>query len=94
MSGQRNASEQAFEHGEPFARGISVNTLAPGAIETDFGGGAVRDNEQLNKMIAGMTALGRVGLPADIGAAVSVLLAPETHWMTAQRIEVSGGTLI
>jgi NAD(P)-dependent dehydrogenase (short-subunit alcohol dehydrogenase family) len=75
-------------------RRITVNTVAPGAIETDFGGGAVRDNVELNKMIAGMTALGRVGLPDDIGAAVSLLLAPESHWMTGQRIEVSGGTLL
>jgi NAD(P)-dependent dehydrogenase (short-subunit alcohol dehydrogenase family) len=72
-------------------RKISVNTLAPGAIETDFGGGAVRDNPQLNKTIAGITALGRVGLPDDIGAAVSVLLAAESGWINGQRIEVSGG---
>ena len=76
------------------SRRITVNTVAPGAIETDFGGGAVRDNAELNKMIAGMTALGRVGLPDDIGGAVSLLLAPEAHWMTGQRIEVSGGTLL
>jgi NAD(P)-dependent dehydrogenase (short-subunit alcohol dehydrogenase family) len=73
------------------SRKISVNVLAPGAIETDFGGGAVRDNVNLNKMIASQTALGRVGLPDDIGGAVSALLAPEAHWMTGQRIEVSGG---
>jgi NAD(P)-dependent dehydrogenase (short-subunit alcohol dehydrogenase family) len=72
-------------------RGISVNTLAPGAIETDFGGGAVRDNKDLNQMIASMTALGRVGLPDDIGGALAMLLAPENHWITGQRIEVSGG---
>jgi NAD(P)-dependent dehydrogenase (short-subunit alcohol dehydrogenase family) len=75
-------------------RGISVNTLAPGAVETDFRGGAVRDNPELKKVIAGMTALGRVGLPDDIGAAVSLLLAPESHWITGQRIEASGGTLL
>jgi NAD(P)-dependent dehydrogenase (short-subunit alcohol dehydrogenase family) len=73
------------------SRKISVNVLAPGAIETDFGGGAVRDNVNLNKLIASQTALGRVGLPDDIGGAVSALLAPEAHWMTGQRIEVSGG---
>ena len=73
------------------ARGIAVNTLAPGAIETDFGGGAVRDNPQLNKQIADMTALGRVGLPDDIGGAVALLLSPEGRWITGQRIEVSGG---
>ena len=73
------------------ARKISVNTLAPGAIETDFGGGAVRDNEQLNRMIAGMTSLGRVGLPDDIGGAVAALLSSDAGWINAQRIEASGG---
>jgi NAD(P)-dependent dehydrogenase (short-subunit alcohol dehydrogenase family) len=75
-------------------RGIAVNTLAPGAIETDFGGGFVRDNEGLNKMIAGMTAMGRVGQPDDIGAAVASLLTSHSQWITAQRIEVSGGQSI
>lgn len=79
---------QAVELG---ARGITVNTLAPGAIETDFGGGAVRDNPQLNAMIAGQTALGRVGVADDIGGAVAMLLAPENRWLNGQRIEVSGG---
>ncbi|MBL8685761.1 MAG: SDR family oxidoreductase [Myxococcales bacterium] len=72
-------------------RGISVNTLAPGAIETDFGGGAVRDNAQLNAMIAGQTALGRVGKPEDIGEALASLLMPESRWINGQRIEVAGG---
>lgn len=76
------------------ARKISVNVLAPGAIETDFGGGVVRDNAQVNQMIASVTALGRVGLPDDIGAAVASLLQPGTHWMTGQRFEASGGTLL
>jgi len=75
-------------------RGISVNTLAPGAIATDFGGGVVRDNEAMNKGIASQTALGRVGLPDDIGAAVSMLLSPESKWMTGQRIEASGGMFL
>lgn len=75
-------------------RKITVNTLAPGAIETDFGGGAVRDNQQLNQQLAGMTALGRVGLPDDIGNAVAMLLAPEAAWITGQRIEVSGGMFL
>ncbi|MBK7536202.1 MAG: SDR family oxidoreductase [Myxococcales bacterium] len=75
-------------------RKITVNTLAPGAIETDFGGGVVRDNKQLNQQIAGMTALGRVGVPDDIGDAVALLLAPEAAWITGQRIEVSGGMLL
>ena len=75
-------------------RGIRVNTLAPGAIETDFGGGAVRDNAQLNAFIASQTALGRVGLPDDIGAAVAALLGPGTGWINAQRIEASGGMML
>lgn len=73
------------------ARKIAVNTLAPGAIATDFGGGAVRDNAELNAMIAGQTALGRVGLPDDIGGAVAALLADEAGWINGQRIEASGG---
>jgi NAD(P)-dependent dehydrogenase (short-subunit alcohol dehydrogenase family) len=76
------------------ARGITVNTLAPGAIETDFGGGAVRDNKQLNQAIAAQTALGRVGLPDDIGRAAALLLSPEASWITGQRVEFSGGMLL
>jgi NAD(P)-dependent dehydrogenase (short-subunit alcohol dehydrogenase family) len=76
------------------ARRISVNAIAPGAIETDFGGGAVRDNKELNAMVSGMTAQGRVGLPDDIGGAVAALLAPNANWITGQRIEVSGGMLL
>jgi len=72
-------------------RRIVVNSVAPGAIETDFGGGAVRDNEELNKMIASQTALGRVGLPDDIGGVIASLLSEETRWINGQRIEVSGG---
>lgn len=75
-------------------RGIAVNTLAPGAIETDFGGGAVRDNAQLNAQIAGFTAMGRVGLPDDIGGAVAALLSDGAGWMTGQRVEVSGGMML
>ncbi|MBX7080159.1 MAG: SDR family oxidoreductase [Nannocystaceae bacterium] len=73
------------------SRGITVNTLAPGAIATDFGGGAVRDNPTLAAMIAGQTALGRVGQAPDIGGAVAWLLAPESRWINGQRIEASGG---
>ncbi|HWA75375.1 MAG TPA: SDR family oxidoreductase [Polyangiaceae bacterium] len=76
------------------SRKISVNTLAPGAIATDFNGGLVRDNADLNKHVAAQTALGRVGLPDDIGGAVALLLAPETHWITGQRIEASGGMML
>ncbi|MFL1874906.1 SDR family NAD(P)-dependent oxidoreductase [Hansschlegelia beijingensis] len=75
-------------------RGIAVNTVAPGAIETDFGGGAVRDDESLNKAFAEMTALGRVGVPDDIGPMIASLLAPASRWVNAQRIEVSGGQII
>ena len=76
------------------ARGISVNIIAPGAIETDFGGGAVRDNAPLNQHIAAQTALGRVGLPDDIGDAIAALLSDELGWMNAQRVEVSGGMFL
>ena len=79
---------QAKELGE---RKIRANVVAPGAIETDFGGGAVRDNEDLNKHIASLTALGRVGLPDDIGGVVAFLCTEESRWVNAQRIEVSGG---
>jgi NAD(P)-dependent dehydrogenase (short-subunit alcohol dehydrogenase family) len=72
-------------------RGIGVNVVAPGAIETDFGGGLVRDNKQLNAMIASQTALGRVGLPDDVGGAIASLLEAENAWINAQRIEISGG---
>jgi len=75
-------------------RRIRVNTLAPGAIATDFSGGVVRDNADVNAMIASATALGRVGLPDDIGGALSTLLAPESGWINAQRIEASGGQAI
>jgi len=75
-------------------KGIRVNTVATGAIETDFGGGAVRDNKDLNTMISGMTALGRVGLPDDIGGVVAFLCSDDAKWVNAQRIEVSGGMLI
>lgn len=75
-------------------RGITVNTVAPGAIETDFLGGAVRDTPELNAQFAAMTALGRVGVPDDIGPAVANLLAPANRWITAQRIEISGGQTI
>ncbi|MFC4653550.1 MULTISPECIES: SDR family NAD(P)-dependent oxidoreductase [Rheinheimera] len=72
-------------------RRVRVNTLAPGAIETDFGGGAVRDNAGLNQLIASQTALGRVGLPDDIGGAVVTLLSEQSGWINGQRIEASGG---
>lgn len=70
---------------------IRVNVIAPGAIETDFGGGTVRDNEQLNKYVASVTALGRVGQANDIGTVVAFLCTDDAKWVNAQRIEVSGG---
>jgi NAD(P)-dependent dehydrogenase (short-subunit alcohol dehydrogenase family) len=76
------------------ARGIAVNTVAPGAIATDFGGGAVRDVEDLNRFVASQTALGRAGLPDDIGDMVAALLLPDNRWVNAQRIEASGGMFV
>lgn len=76
------------------ARGITANVLAPGAIETDFSGGMVRDNPEVNKIVASNTALGRAGLPDDIGDMVALMLSDEAGWMTAQRVEASGGMFI
>ena len=75
-------------------RGITANTVAPGAIATDFGGGVVRDNEQVRALMASQTALRRVGVAQDIGGVISALLADGTKWINAQRIEASGGALI
>lgn len=82
---------QAKELGD---RNIRVNIVAPGAIETDFNGGMVRDNKELNDHIASITALGRVGLPTDIGPVVAFLCTDEAYWINGQRIEVSGGQAI
>lgn len=76
------------------SRGIAVNTVAPGAIETDFLGGAVRDTPDMNREFAGLTALGRVGLSDDIGPMIASLLGPDNRWINAQRIEVSRGQAI
>ena len=76
------------------SRGIAVNTVAPGAIETDFLGGAVREMPDLNTVFADMTALGRVGVPDDIGPMIASLLSDDNRWITGQRIEVSGGQVI
>jgi len=75
-------------------RGIAVNVVAPGAIETDFGDGLVRDNREVNDFIASQTALGRVGLPEDIGGVIASLLSEENRWINAQRIEASGGMFL
>ena len=75
-------------------RRIAVNVVAPGAIATDFSGGMVRDNPAINKHVADLTALGRVGLPDDIGPMIASLLSDDNGWVNAQRIEVSGGQSI
>ena len=76
------------------SRGISANTLAPGAIATDFGGGRTRDSKEINAMLAGQTALGRVGLPDDIGALTAAMLSDDFRWVNGQRIEASGGFML
>jgi NAD(P)-dependent dehydrogenase (short-subunit alcohol dehydrogenase family) len=73
------------------SRRITANVVAPGAIQTDFGGGMVRDNPEVNKLIAEMTTLGRAGVPDDIGPMIAALLSDDNRWVNAQRIEVSGG---
>ena len=74
-----------------FRSKITANVIAPGAIETDFSGGMVRDDPQMNAAVAAQTALGRVGLPDDIGGAIAALLSEGTGWINGQRIEASGG---
>lgn len=76
------------------SRGIAVNVVAPGAIATDFGGGVVRDNAEVNKGVASVTALGRVGQPEDIGGVVAFLCSETGRWINGQRIEVSGGMML
>ena len=80
-----------YQAKELAGRRIRANIVAPGAIETDFGGGRTRDNKEINAHIASLTAMGRVGLPTDIGPVVAFLCTPEANWIDAQRIEVSGG---
>lgn len=75
-------------------RRITANTVAPGPVQTDFSGGMVRDNPEVNKMISAMTALGRPGVPEDIGPMIAALLSEESRWVNAQRIEVSGGLVL
>lgn len=80
-----------YQAKELAVRGIRVNSVAPGPIATDFGGGVIRDNAQYNANVKTMTALGRVGEPEDIGGVVAFLCTEDARWITAQRIEVSGG---
>lgn len=75
-------------------RRIAVNVVAPGAVATDFSGGIVRDNAEVNKHVADLTALGRAGLPEDLGSMIASLLSEDNRWVNAQRIEVSGGLSI
>jgi NAD(P)-dependent dehydrogenase (short-subunit alcohol dehydrogenase family) len=75
-------------------RRITVNVIAPGAVATDFSGGIVRDNPEVNKLVASHTALGRVAGPDDIGSALAALLADENGWVNGQRIEVNGGVMM
>jgi NAD(P)-dependent dehydrogenase (short-subunit alcohol dehydrogenase family) len=83
-----------YQAKELAGRRIRSNIVAPGAIETDFGGGRTRDNKEINAHIASLTAMGRVGLPTDIGPVVAFLCTDEAYWIDAQRIEVSGGQSI
>ncbi|BAJ81819.1 putative oxidoreductase [Acidiphilium multivorum AIU301] len=76
------------------ARRITANVVAPGAVQTDFSGGIVRDNPEVNKRISDLTALGRAGLPDDIGPMIAALLSEDNRWINAQRIEASGGMVI
>lgn len=75
-------------------RKIAVNVVAPGAIETDFGNGHVRDNKEINATVASMTALGRAGLPEDVGGVVAFLCTEDARWINGQRIEISGGMVL
>lgn len=75
-------------------RRIAVNTVAPGGVATDFGGGAVRDNPEVGRFLASVTALGRVGQPDDLGALIASLLSDDARWVNAQRIEASGGMFV
>ncbi|APO66758.1 3-oxoacyl-(acyl-carrier-protein) reductase protein [Rhizobium gallicum] len=76
------------------ARQIRVNTIAPGAIATDFGGGVVRDDANVNAYVAGTIALGRVGEPDDIGGAVAAILSDDMGWANGTTFDISGGQAI
>jgi NAD(P)-dependent dehydrogenase (short-subunit alcohol dehydrogenase family) len=76
------------------ARGIRANVVAPGAIMTDFGGGHLRANEDLQKRVSDITALGRPGMAEDIGGVVAFLCTEDARWVNGQRIEASGGMMV
>lgn len=75
-------------------RGIRINAVAPGPSATDFNSGAMRDDPELRATLAAHTALGRVGQPDQIGDAIAALTSDEMRWVTAERLEVSGGALL
>ena len=81
----------AKEYGQ---RGIRANTIAPGAILTDFGGGHLRASEQSQKMVSDITALGRPGEADDIGGVIAFLCTDAAKWVNGQRIEISGGMMM
>jgi NAD(P)-dependent dehydrogenase (short-subunit alcohol dehydrogenase family) len=74
-------------------RGINVNAVAPGITDTDFTQHAL-SQPGLREFMNANTALGRVGKPGDIGGIVAFLCSDDAHWITAQRIEASGGLFI
>jgi NAD(P)-dependent dehydrogenase (short-subunit alcohol dehydrogenase family) len=76
------------------SRGISANVVAPGPIETDFGGGRIRNSPELKQQLSGMSPLGRVGAADDIGGVVAFLCSEDAKWVNGQRIEVSGGIMV
>jgi len=76
------------------SRGINANTVAPGAIDTDFNAAAFENNPHMRDIIAQNTALGRVGMPDDIGGVVAMLLTDGAKWINAQRVEASGGMFV
>ncbi|HEY4178692.1 MAG TPA: SDR family oxidoreductase [Kofleriaceae bacterium] len=76
------------------ARKITANTFAPGAVETDFGGGHLRNDPKLQQMISSMTPLGRTAVADDIGGAIAALVEPSAAWINGQRIEASGGMMV
>ena len=73
------------------ARGIRANAISPGAIRTDMTGATFDQNPEFETMLAGQTALGRIGAADDVGKAIASLLLEDNGWVNAQTIEVGGG---